>query len=74
MTLTREELKNAHNNVMTVMENRIMSMIGCDRRTANLVANEVLDLDRDAEWLLNNEEEPKREKTFEEMLEATITR
>lgn len=71
MALTREELKNAHNNVMTVMENHIMSMAGCDRRTANLIANEVLDLDRDAEWLLNNEEEPKREKTFEEMLEET---
>lgn len=66
MALTREELKNAHNNVMKVMENHIMSMVGCDRRTANLVANEVLDLDRDAEWLLNNEEEPKREMTFEE--------
>ena len=56
MALTIEELKNAHYNVMTVMENRIMSMIGCDRRTANLVANEVLDLNRDVEWLLNNEE------------------
>ena len=69
MALTREELKNAHNNVMTVMENHIMQMVGCDRRTANLVANEVLDLDRDAEWLLNNEEEKPKEKTFEEMLE-----
>lgn len=29
-----------------------MSMIGCDRRTANLIANEVLDLDRDADKLL----------------------
>ena len=57
MTLTREELKSVHNNVMTVMENHIMQIIGCDRRTANLVANEVLDLNRDAEWLLNNEEE-----------------
>ena len=68
MALTREELKNAHNNVMTVMENHIMSMVGCDRRTANLVANEVLDLDRDAEYLLSDKEEPKNEKTFEEML------
>lgn len=40
---------------MTVMENRIMSMIGCDRRTANFVANEVLDLDRDADRLLSEE-------------------
>lgn len=47
MALTREELKNAHNNVMTVMENRIMSMIGCDRRTANFVANEVLEMQID---------------------------
>lgn len=54
--LTREELKNAHNNVMTVMENRIMLMTGCNRQTANLVANEILDLDREAEQLLNNEE------------------
>ena len=71
MALTREELKNANNNVMTVMENHIMSMVGCDRRTANLVANEVLDLDRDAEWLLNNEEPHKKEKTFEELLEKS---
>ena len=40
---------------MTVMENRIMSMIGYDRRTANFVANEVLDLDRDADRLLSEE-------------------
>ena len=32
-----------------------MSMIGCDRRTANFVANEVLDLDRDADRLLSEE-------------------
>ena len=68
MTLTREELKNAHNNVMTVMENHIMLMACCDRTTANLIANEVLELDRDAEWLLSHNEEPKAEKTFEEML------
>ena len=68
MTLTREELKNAHNNVMTVMENHIMLMACCDRRTANLIANEVLQLDRDAERLLNDEEEEFNEKTFEEML------
>ena len=36
--LTREELKNAKNNVMTIMENRIMQMTSCDRATANLVA------------------------------------
>ena len=54
--LTREELKNAHNNVMTIMENRIMQMTGCDRATANFVANEVLDLDRESEQLLSNED------------------
>ena len=55
MTLTREELKAAHNNIMTVMENHIMMLAHCDRRTANLVANEVLDLDRDADQLLSEE-------------------
>lgn len=61
MNLTREELKAAHNNVMVVMENHIMALTGCDRLTANLVTNEVLNLDRDAEYLLNNpkdEDEP----------------
>ena len=69
MALTREEFKAAHNNIMTVMENHIMMIAHCDRTTANLVANEVLDLDRDAEWLLNNKEEKPKEKTFEELLE-----
>lgn len=54
MMLTKEELFNAHNNVMTVMENRIMRRIGCDRKTANMVANEVLQLDSEAELLLEN--------------------
>ena len=57
MSLTREELKSVHNNVMVIMEKRIMQMTGCDKKTANLVANEVLDLDRDAEKLLNEDEE-----------------
>ena len=47
MALTLEELKENHNNLMSVMA-------GCDRKMANLIANEVLDLDRDAEILLNN--------------------
>ena len=51
--LTREELKNAKNNVMTIMENRIMQMTNCDRTTANLIANEILDLDKESERLLN---------------------
>lgn len=54
--LTREELEAVHNNIMTVMENRIMQMTGCNRRTANEVANVILDLDRDADKLLNEEE------------------
>lgn len=54
MALTLEELKENHNNLMSVMENRIMILAGCDRKMANLIANEVLDLDRDAEILLNN--------------------
>ena len=54
--LTREELKKAHNNVMTIMENRVMQMTNCDRATANLVANEILDLDRESEQLLSNED------------------
>ncbi|WP_156882211.1 hypothetical protein [Lacrimispora indolis] len=56
MALTREELKSVHNNVMTIMENRIMMLTGCDRLAANLTANEVLNLDRDAEYLLSNPE------------------
>jgi hypothetical protein len=51
--LTLEELKSVHNNVMTIMENRIMSMISCDRKTANLIANEVLNLDRESDHLLS---------------------
>ena len=50
--LTREELKANKNNVMTIMENRIMQMTGCNRETANLVANEILELDRQSEELL----------------------
>lgn len=49
--LTREELKKAHNNVMTIMENCVMNMTGCDRATANLVANTILDLDRESDEL-----------------------
>ncbi len=56
MRLTKEEFKAAHNNIMTVMENHIMMIAHCDRTTANLVANEVLDLDRDADRLLEEEE------------------
>lgn len=55
--LTKEEFKVAPNNIMTVMENHIMILAHYDRTTANLIANEVLDLDRDADRLL---EEIKR--------------
>jgi len=34
---------------MTVMENAVMNMTGCDRQTANLVANAVLEIDRETE-------------------------
>lgn len=54
--LTREELKAVHNNIITIMENRVMQMTGCNRQTANLVTNEILDLDRDADKLLNEKE------------------
>ena len=54
MSLTLEELKENQNNLMSVMENRIMLIARCDRKTANLIANEVLELDREAEFLLNN--------------------
>ena len=54
--LTREKLKAVHNNIITIMENRVMQMTGCNRQTANLVANEILDLDRDADKLLNEKE------------------
>ena len=59
MTTTREELAMFHNNVMVIMENRIMMLTGCDRFAANLAANEVLNLDHDAERLLstNDDEE-----------------
>lgn len=54
MSLTLEELKENRNNVMSIMENRIIDMTKCDRKTANLIANEVLDLDREAEYLLKD--------------------
>lgn len=58
--LTKEQLKSANNNVMTIMENRVMQMTGCSRATANLVANEILDLNDEALKLweeLNKEKE-----------------
>ena len=51
MKLTKEEFKAANNNIMTVMENRIMMLARCDRTTANLIANEVLDLERELKIL-----------------------
>ena len=56
MRLTREELEFANNNIMTIMENRIIQFTGCDRTTANLTANEILDLDMEVS-LLSSEEE-----------------
>lgn len=53
--LTREELKANKNNVVKIMENRIIQMTGCNRETANLVANEILELDRQSEEILTEE-------------------
>lgn len=47
-----EEFTAAHNNIITVMENHIMMLAHCDRTTANLVANEVLDLNIRIESIL----------------------
>ena len=52
MKLTKEEFKVANNNIMTVMENHIIMIARCDRTTANRIANEVLDLERDADRIL----------------------
>ncbi|MBD5534559.1 MAG: hypothetical protein HDQ99_02645 [Lachnospiraceae bacterium] len=51
--ILRNELKESNNNIITVMENHVIHMIGCDRHTANLVVNEVLELDRQAEDILS---------------------
>ena len=51
--ILKNELEESHNNIIAIMENHIMQMIGCDRHTANLVANEVLELDRQAEDILS---------------------
>lgn len=65
-----EEFKTAHNNIITVMENHIMPMTGCDRKTANLVANEVLELDREIDSLLETPSEKiKKEITWERLSE-----
>ena len=62
MKLTKEEFKVANNNIMTVMENHIIMLVRCDRTTANLIANEVLDLERDADRIL---EELKVEEKYD---------
>ena len=51
--ILRNELKESNNNIITVMENHVIHMIGCDRHTANLVVNEVLELDRQVEDILS---------------------
>ena len=51
MKLTKEELKAANNNIMTVMENHIIMLARCDRTTANHIANEILDLERELKIL-----------------------
>ena len=51
--ILKNELKETHNNIIIVMENHVMQMIRCDRHTANLVVNEILELDRQAEDILS---------------------
>jgi hypothetical protein len=68
-----EEFKAAHNNIMTVMENHIMPMTGCDRKTANLVANEVLDLDREIDSLLETPTENIKNKITWDRLSEIAT-
>lgn len=40
--LTKEELKKAGNNGMTIMENCVMNLTGCTRQIANTVVNTFL--------------------------------
>lgn len=68
MKLTIQELNFVNGNVMRIMENRVMSFTGCDKQTANLVANEILDLDRDSEKLLNAKMVSISEEEYEELL------
>ena len=51
--ILKKELTENHNNVITVMENHVMQMARCDRHTANLIVNEVLELDRRSEDILS---------------------
>ena len=51
MKLTKEEFKVANNNIMTVIENHIIMLARCDRTTANRIAKEVLDLERELKTL-----------------------
>ena len=64
MKLTKEEFKAANNNIITVMENRIMMLAHCDRTTANLIANEVLDLERELKTL---KDDSVSKEAFEKM-------
>ena len=64
MKLTKEEFKAANNNIMTVMENRIMMLAHCDRTTANLIANEVLDSERELKTL---KDDSVSKEAFEKM-------
>lgn len=57
MSLTMKELNDAHNNIMTVMENHLMNMCGCNRKLANLMANEVLELNEQIDCALNRRSE-----------------
>ena len=64
MKLTKEEFKAANNNIMTVIENHIIMLARCDRTTANRIANEVLDLERELKTL---KDDSVSKEAFEKM-------
>ena len=64
MKLTKEEFKAANNNIITVMENHIIMLARCDRTTANRIANEILDLERELKTL---KDDSVSKEAFEKM-------
>lgn len=58
--LTLDELKIVYHNEIAIIEDRIISTINCDRKTANLIVNEVL---KDADCLLR-----ERKVTVQDMI------
>ena len=64
MKLTKEEFKAANNNIITVMENHIIMLARCDRTTANRIANEILELERELKTL---KDDSVSKEAFEKM-------